>query len=91
MTATQGPMPSSRLGKLKWLSRRGMKELDVLLARFLAHNEDQLIAGGWPEFEALLQVEDDRLWSWLQRPERAAGSSFEQILLDIRDGATRSP
>ena len=58
-----------RVRRLRWACRRGMKELDVLLESFIARQEDALGQGRWPEFEALLQEEDDRIWQWVLAPE----------------------
>ena len=75
-----------RLKKLKWLCRRGMKELDLLLEQFLLDHEQQLIDGAWPEFEEFLQTEDDRLWDWLQDPGTTDAVRFYALLSDIRHG-----
>jgi antitoxin CptB len=79
-----------RLRKLKWLCRRGMKELDVLLEEFLQNNENELLQGGWPEFEQLLQSEDDRIWSWVQNPAQSEASQFENLLNLVRNGPDNS-
>jgi len=76
-----------RLKKLKWLCRRGMKELDVLLQRFLTENEQQLVAGAFPEFEALLESEDDRIWAWVQHPDVPEAGRYRKVLEIIRNGA----
>jgi antitoxin CptB len=52
-------------GKLRWLLRRGMKELDVIVGRYY----DQRYAGASPieqeAFQRLLtQVEDPEIYSW---------------------------
>ncbi len=54
-----------RLKKLRWQSRRGMKELDVLLEAFIRTQRGRLLAGDWPEFERLLGEEDDVLFDWI--------------------------
>lgn len=54
-----------RVKKLRWHSRRGMKELDVLFEAFLAKNARALSEGAWPEFETLLGQEDDVLFDWI--------------------------
>ena len=54
-----------RLKKLRWQSRRGMKELDVLLEAFLEKQARQLSVGAWPELEELLTLEDDVLFDWV--------------------------
>ena len=54
-----------RVKKLRWKSRRGMKELDVLFEAFFATQSELLKDGGWPELEALLDQEDDVLFDWI--------------------------
>lgn len=78
---TQGEM---RLKRLRWLSRRGMRELEILLERFLLRESEPLTGGGWPEFEALLDCEDDRLWDWFQGRSDAESKPFEEIIAAIR-------
>jgi antitoxin CptB len=54
-----------RVKKLRWKSRRGLKELDVLFEAFFIHQADALTAGGWPQLETLLAQEDDVLFDWI--------------------------
>ena len=54
-----------RLKKLRWQSRRGMKELDVLFEAFFDQQTDSLLAGEWPQLEAILSQEDDVLFDWV--------------------------
>ena len=51
--------------KLRWQSRRGMKELDMLFEAFFAEQASHLLNGAWPELEALLEQEDDVLFDWV--------------------------
>jgi antitoxin CptB len=81
-------MPSprgQRSARLKWLCRRGMKELDVLLERFVVRHGPELDAGRWPELELLLQSEDHRLWDWVQHPDSRAAEPYRSLLLEILD------
>lgn len=55
----------ARFKTLRWKSRRGMKELDVLLESFLKQQEDELKAGQWPVLETLLEQEDDVFFDWI--------------------------
>jgi len=64
-----------------------MKELDVLLERFLKQNERQLAGGAFPEFESLLESEDDRIWAWLRHPETPDAGRYRKLLGKIRNGA----
>lgn len=76
----------ARLSRLKWHCRRGMKELDVLLERFLERERRPLAEGRWPEMEALLETEDDLLWEWLQNPAAAQAIPWRRLLEQIRHG-----
>jgi antitoxin CptB len=75
-----------RVRKLKWLCRRGMKELDILLERFISENEVQLAEGAWPELESMLATEDDILWDWFQDPAAATAGPFGNLLKEISHG-----
>lgn len=54
-----------RVKKLRWQSRRGMKELDVLFESFFAQQSKPLMNGAWPELEIMLGQEDDVLFDWI--------------------------
>jgi len=54
-----------RVKKLRWKSRRGMKELDVLFEKFFETQSESLRDGGWPQLEGLLEQEDDVLFDWI--------------------------
>jgi antitoxin CptB len=63
-----------RVGKLQWRSRRGMKEMDLILEAFIERQRKPLLDGAWPQFEAFLDEDDNHVWNWLQGkavPERA--------------------
>ncbi len=79
-------MGADRVRKLRWLCRRGMKELDVLLELFMQQNQQALEHGSWPEFEALLQNEDDVFWVWVQNPDHHDAVVYRGILERIRHG-----
>jgi len=74
----------ARIRKLRWLCRRGMKELDILLLRFVDRESAQLEKGDWPELEDFLATEDDRLWEWVQKPETLDEPAFRSLLKAIR-------
>ena len=77
---------NERVRKLKWLCRRGMKELDILLERFIDNHQESLADGSWPELEALLGTEDDVLWDWFQDSSNPAASRYQELLDQIRRG-----
>lgn len=57
----------SERSRIRWLCRRGMKELDVLLERFMATAWDDLSAAERGAFEQLLTAEDPDLYALLAR------------------------
>ncbi|NND45899.1 MAG: succinate dehydrogenase assembly factor 2 family protein [Xanthomonadales bacterium] len=73
-----------RLGRLKWLCRRGMKELDVMLEAFLERHRDALVAGEYPLLEKLLETEDDQLWDWLQGGAHRPPAEFTRLVAELR-------
>ena len=83
-TGDGNPARELRLKKLQWLARRGMRELELLIERFLLHERESLLAGGWPELESLLACEDDRLWDWFQGRYDADAEPYRTLIDAIR-------
>ena len=54
----------TELRKLRWRCRRGMRELDQLLERWLDREWRQSPTAQREVFLRLLDSEDDRLWRW---------------------------
>lgn len=54
-----------RLSRIRWLCRRGMKELDVLLERFCQRELESLDEAELTDFESLLDLEDPDLYEVL--------------------------
>lgn len=55
----------SEKSRIRWLCRRGMKELDVLLERFMESAYDDLTVEEHSAFETLLGKEDPDLYDLL--------------------------
>lgn len=72
------------LNRLRWHCRRGMLELDLVLARFLEENYAGLTARQRQEFETLLELEDHELWQRV-RGEAITASVVEQMLRGCHD------
>lgn len=70
-------------GQLRWLLRRGMKELDVLTERYYANRWPVASASERGRFVAMLQTtEDPDLWSWAMgysQPPEAYADVIEQL------------
>ena len=78
-------MPGLRLKKLRWKSRRGMKELDVLFEAFFERNQRALAEGGWPQLEALLEQEDDVLYDWISGRNLPDNPQLIELIKTITD------
>ena len=64
-------------GRLRWMCRRGMLELDLLLKNFMNSHYERLDESDKKLFLDLLAEEDTILWDWLvvsaqQPPEKYA-------------------
>ena len=68
---------------LRWRLRRGMKELDVLLERYLARRYESASGGERGAFEKLLDEEDPHLWQWLMG-HAPIPPEFEHVITQIR-------
>lgn len=60
----------SERARLAWQCRRGMRELDVLLRRFLDEHYESLPEAGRADFRRLLEQPNEDIMDWLfQRRE----------------------
>lgn len=79
-----------RLKKLRWQCRRGMREMDLLLDRWLdqhfATSSDPTLLA----FEQLLGTEDDLLWDCLMGKARLSDSLQQQLIEQISAGFSAS-
>lgn len=57
----QGNISSAELGKLRWRCRRGMRELDVLLMRYLERDWPRAGATERAAFAGLLEWQDPEI------------------------------
>ena len=78
---------SDRLKKLRWQSRRGMKELDVLLEAFLVEQARPLAECDWPELEELLRLEDDVLFDWVSGRDLPADPALLKLIDVLKNAA----
>ena len=71
--------------RLGWQCRRGMRELDELLMRFLARRYNSLDAGDQKTFELLLEYPDAVLLELLMGRMMPADRDVANIVHDIRN------
>lgn len=73
-----------QLRKLRWRCRRGMRELDQLLERWLEHRWRQSPTHEREVFLRLLDSEDDRLWRWFLGHETPPDADLATLIQHIR-------
>jgi len=72
------------LRRLRWRCRRGMRELDQLLGRYLDREWRQSSHAERGIFLRLLSAEDDKLWHWFMGNEAAVDVEVQQLVERIR-------
>ncbi|RNF83190.1 succinate dehydrogenase assembly factor 2 [Montanilutibacter psychrotolerans] len=84
---TQPPLSDAdeiELRRLRWRCRRGMRELDQLLGRYLDRCWRQAPTDERVVFLRLLDTEDDRLWHWFMGHERPTDAELATLVDHIR-------
>jgi antitoxin CptB len=82
------PDDAAELRRLRWRCRRGMRELDRILERYL----DQRWSAAEPSeralFEHLLDCEDDQLWRWFLSRSKPEDPDLIALVDSILENAT---
>ena len=74
----------AELKRLRWRCRRGMRELDQLLTRWLDREWTAASDSQREVFLRLLDSEDDRLWRWFLGHETAPDAALDALVQHIR-------
>jgi antitoxin CptB len=72
------------LRRLRWRCRRGMRELDQLLTRWLDREWATASEAQRGVFLRLLDCEDDRLWRWFLGHETASDAELDSLVQRLR-------
>jgi len=80
--------------RLRWKCRRGMRELDQLLSRYLDRDWRQAPEAQRGVFLRLLETEDDKLWRWFMGYDSPPDDDLDALVQHIRtlpppDGSIR--
>jgi len=78
------------LSKLRWHCRRGMRELDVLMLRYLEDSFESASAEEQQGFVDLLALEDPILFGFVVGREEPQDDLLQKLVQKIRTGL-RSP
>lgn len=74
----------AEISRLRWLCRRGMKELDVVLSHYLEHSYSSAPAEDQAQFRALLQMPDPDLYNLLLGRDPAVEPDCANFLRKLR-------
>lgn len=66
--------------RLLWHSRRGMLELDALLAPFVREAYPSLPHDDQVRYQQLIECEDDDLWAWFMQRSRPEDPDLARIV-----------
>jgi antitoxin CptB len=80
-------VPEGMIKRLRWRCRRGTRELDVLLGRWLDAHALDADADALVAFDAMLDVPDPQLWDWLSGHATPARADWRAIVAGIRAAA----
>lgn len=75
--------------RLRWASRRGMLELDLILQPFVEDGYLSLSAAEQLHFQRLLQCEDQDLFAWFLGHGEPADDELKTIVKLVLDARTR--
>lgn len=74
----------NKLSRLRWRCRRGIKEMDMVLQRFLEHDYALLDDRQKLLFDRMLDETDLDLLDWLLGRSRPRNSDYEELLQRFR-------
>ncbi len=77
--------------RLRWRCRRGMRELDVVLASFLEHGFGALDEADIALFESFLELQDPQLHAYLCGREQPENPALARLVDRIRHSHTPAP
>lgn len=81
-------MPAA--GNLAWRCRRGMRELDTLLASYLDRCYPSAAGPERRAFAALLELPDPEIWDFLLGNDTPADPELRHVVERIANPATRA-
>jgi antitoxin CptB len=82
------PLMDPEIGKLRWRCRRGMKELDVLLSRYLEEEYREATPEHKQAFRQLLDSQDPLLYAYFLGHEPPPDAVLSSLLERITVGRT---
>ena len=76
--------PAEEIPRLKWLCRRGVKELDIIMSHYLEYSFLDAPASEQKAFRELLQIEDPILFQLIVGKEKSLDAEQNKLLAQLR-------
>ena len=86
-----GTISDTEINRMRWASRRGMLELDLVLEPFVAARYAQLDERDRQRFQQLMSCEDQDLFAWFLRREKPEDKELEAIVSTVLKFALTAP
>ncbi|MCB1678640.1 MAG: succinate dehydrogenase assembly factor 2 [Halioglobus sp.] len=84
-------IPDEEINRMRWASRRGMLELDLVLEPFVTARYAALDASDRKRFQQLMRCEDQDLFAWFLAREQPADEELAAIVSQILEFARTAP
>ena len=75
----------SDMSRLRWLCRRGMKELDLLLKNYIEHSYPAAPLADKQAFESILQMPDPELYDLILGRTDSGNKDVARVIKTLRD------
>lgn len=75
----------SEMARLRWLCRRGMKELDLLLKNYIEHSYQGAPAADQQAFKSILQLPDPELYDLILGRSENGNKDVVRVIKILRD------
>lgn len=84
-------MSDDELRRMRWASRRGLLELDLLLGPFMDQCFADLPQPLREQYRELMGGEDQQILNWIMGRDEAVPDNLAQIVQVIRENNDRQP
>lgn len=84
-------IPREEINRMRWASRRGMLELDLVLEPFVVERYSALDEADRLRFQQLLRCEDQDLFAWFLRRERPDDEELRTIVSKVLEFTLAAP
>ncbi len=84
-------IPREEINRMRWASRRGMLELDLVLEPFVVERYCALDEADRLRFQQLLRCEDQDLFAWFLRRERPDDEELRAIVSKVLEFTLAAP